>query len=675
MRTFVRQGTTAQLWSRVNPKTAVAHGLGGGGGGGGGGGSRHRKASSLLGLTEALRAEWDWRRVEAFSEAERSVLSRAVVQLRDSAANDAPAPASISPTRGEREPGRLSRAVLMHRAASRRIGCGRRERRDGAVQRELDSRRLSDDYVELEFEAVAAGLAEEAVQAASSFDGRHVRFVNGTRARLVRLKHDAHWPGAAPAFNRGLDEVRRNRLWVERPPEPPPPPYERREPPPPPPAGKRVRRRWRLDASVWTPRPRTGNSGAYFETAEALRRTCAAMELETTPSPGCVALRRHCELSLGLPSRCRAPQAVPPQRRVGTPWRAPWRRRSCHRVCARAILRTCILSEPLCSCFSAPTTGLRPTGNDAAAAIHSIGWWSRRCLSRLSGVASSAPRLARCRVCRTSSAFCGSTRARSMVPSTTMLVHHASRVEPRASAACMAQMIALMSVAVFDLTMCSRSHLQGDHPRRAVRAPCAASRARTMRHRSMFNDAHLSLLTLLSLARARARCRWTLSRSCARPRVRAFAPLPCAFAFACLAPMGTVRSDIFNIQFNGFVMFTRDCSLTNRAAGYTEGHLETAFVTVDATESGPKLAGDEHNKRKALNRHEWLQVPLPSPRPPVGFGAQLSEAGLAAERGRVRLSFAATAGGGADCDAQVPANGAERHAARRYGGGTGEAAH
>lgn len=123
-----------------------------------------------------------------------------------------------------------------------------------------------------EFEAKTLGLSEAATEAAGSYDGRHHCRSDATRKELATLHIDETSITHDVAFNVGLNEVRRNRLFMDE--VAMPPAYHPTSPPPAKKHARRAKKRvWRLDDSVWVPRLTTGNSKDYFETDASLRRT------------------------------------------------------------------------------------------------------------------------------------------------------------------------------------------------------------------------------------------------------------------------------------------------------------------------------------------------------------------------------------------------------------------
>ena len=63
--------------------------------------------------------------------------------------------------------------------------------------------------------------------------------------------------------------------------------------------------------------------------------------------------------------------------------------------------------------------------------------------------------------------------------------------------------------------------------------------------------------------------------------------------------------DVFNISFNAFMSFCRDCKLITKRCPV--GDLEVIWAVVNASDDGTKEI-DRHNSKLTLNRQEWLQA-------------------------------------------------------------------
>ena len=80
--------------------------------------------------------------------------------------------------------------------------------------------------------------------------------------------------------------------------------------------------------------------------------------------------------------------------------------------------------------------------------------------------------------------------------------------------------------------------------------------------------------------------------------------------YACMHSAGDLtlsacEADVFNINLNAYLEWTRDCALASKSCGGKE--LEVIWVQVNAVERKTKDR-DKHNKLRAFNRQEFLQA-------------------------------------------------------------------
>ena len=66
--------------------------------------------------------------------------------------------------------------------------------------------------------------------------------------------------------------------------------------------------------------------------------------------------------------------------------------------------------------------------------------------------------------------------------------------------------------------------------------------------------------------------------------------------------------DITAMSFNAFAQFVADCGLaSNKSKFCKKTHFDQLFIAVDSSNAGGSKTGEKMNRKKALNRQEWLQ--------------------------------------------------------------------
>jgi hypothetical protein len=73
------------------------------------------------------------------------------------------------------------------------------------------------------------------------------------------------------------------------------------------------------------------------------------------------------------------------------------------------------------------------------------------------------------------------------------------------------------------------------------------------------------------------------------------------------AALGT-SDDIFSIKFNSFTQFVNDFGLSDKRSSHCKAKdFDQLFISIDSSNIGNKIV-EKHNKKKCLNRREFLQV-------------------------------------------------------------------
>ena len=148
--------------------------------------------------------------------------------------------------------------------------------RASRIEAEVHTLRSASHYVELSFDAQAAGMRdEERLGAARAYDGRHAGHVGATQLQLATLRFDPTSLEASGSFKSELKSTLRNRYYVHEKYDP----FGRLTKAGPPRVPKRFHRYhrpWTLEDSQWVPRRTHGNSGDFFETYDGLKLMLAS---------------------------------------------------------------------------------------------------------------------------------------------------------------------------------------------------------------------------------------------------------------------------------------------------------------------------------------------------------------------------------------------------------------
>ena len=144
------------------------------------------------------------------------------------------------------------------------------------IEREARTLHEEEHYVELACEAQYTGLRNlnGEIDAANTFDKRHMGAAHFTQGRLATLKCVPTSMAHANGFDSGVNAIRRNRYFLHETYDPyavVTPHHHRRITH----NKHRFHKPWSLDASIWAPRQEHGNSHDYFETSAALQQMLA----------------------------------------------------------------------------------------------------------------------------------------------------------------------------------------------------------------------------------------------------------------------------------------------------------------------------------------------------------------------------------------------------------------